>query len=149
MEIYVMPAYPTLQVSDLVASERWYREALGFGHIVTMPGPDGRPLLAHLRWARYADLLLAPEREAPAGPRGVGVTLGFTVAEGTVDALAERARAAGATIVAGPVDRPWNVRELTVADPDGYRLTFSQGPVDTALDWQGLGRRMRGERAAG
>lgn len=31
-----------------------------------------------------------------------------------------------ATKTIGPADQPWNAREFTVLDPDGYRLTFTQ-----------------------
>jgi hypothetical protein len=34
-----------------------------------------------------------------------------------VDELAERARAAGANVLDGPIDRPWNARDVTIADP--------------------------------
>lgn len=128
-EIYPMPSFPMLQVSDLAASGRWYQDALGFRHIFTMPGPDGEDGLIHLRWRKYADLLLVPERERPESPRGLGVSLHFPLQEGTVDDLVERARAAGATIVQEPTDQPWNVRDATIADPDGYRLIFSLGPT--------------------
>jgi predicted enzyme related to lactoylglutathione lyase len=47
-----------------------------------------------------------------------------------VDALAERARTAGANILEGPIDRPWNARDVTIADPDGYRLNFT-GPSNS------------------
>ena len=126
-EIYPMPAFPMLNVTDLAASARWYQEALGFQHIFTMPGPGGVPGLVHLRWVKYADLLLA-SRPAADGPRGVGVTLSYSayLAERTVDDIAAQAAAAGATVAAPPADMPWNARECTIQDPDGYRLTFSQ-----------------------
>ena len=57
-EIYPMPAFPILNASDLAASARWYQEALGFRHVFTMRGPGGQPLLVHLRWVKYADVLL-------------------------------------------------------------------------------------------
>jgi hypothetical protein len=41
-----------------------------------------------------------------------------------VDELATRARLAGARVVEGPIDRPWHVREVTLLDRDGYRLSF-------------------------
>jgi len=128
-EIYPMPSFPMLRVSELAASGRWYQDALGFRHIFTMPGADGGPDLIHLRWAKYADLLLVPECEVPDTPRGVGVVLNFPLREGVVDDLVERARVAGATILQEPIDRPWNIREATIADPDGYQLTFSHGPL--------------------
>ena len=127
VEIYPMPSFPLLNVTDLAAAARWYQEALGFQHIFTMPGPGGGPGLVHLRWVKYADLLLV-SRPAADGPRGGGVTLNYsaTLAERTVDAIAAQAAAAGATLAAPPADMPWNTRECTVQDPDGYRLTFSQ-----------------------
>jgi len=39
-----------------------------------------------------------------------------------VDELYERWRAAGAKIIAEPEDKPWNLREFTVADLDGNQL---------------------------
>ena len=41
-------------------------------------------------------------------------------------ALLKGLTAAGAQIVAPPADMPWNARECTIQDPDGYRLTFSE-----------------------
>src|SRR5689334_7833349 len=129
-EIYPMPSFPVLIVQDLQASSKWYQEALGFMHIFTMPGPGGAPALVHLRWLKYADLLLAMPRDGKniPEPRGAGISLNFTMfgrPDESVDALAGRAKEYGANIAAGPLDQPWNVRELTVLDPDGYRLVFS------------------------
>jgi uncharacterized glyoxalase superfamily protein PhnB len=39
-----------------------------------------------------------------------------------VDNLFERWKHAGATIVEAVEDKPWNLREFTVADPDGNQL---------------------------
>lgn len=39
-----------------------------------------------------------------------------------VDELFQRWRDAGAKIIAEPEDKPWNLREFTVADLDGNRL---------------------------
>jgi catechol 2,3-dioxygenase-like lactoylglutathione lyase family enzyme len=128
-EFYPMPSFPTLAVRDLAASQAWY-ERLGFTTVFVMPGPGGAPGLAHLRWARYADLMLAPGTQE--GRRGVGVTLTFAVADG-LDALADRARAAGAVFLREPGDRPWNARDFSVADPDGYALIFTYGPINREL----------------
>lgn len=129
-EIYPMPFFVNLIVSDLEASSKFYQETLGFKHIFTMPGPDNKPSLVHLRWSKYADLLLSLPRDGKPvpEPRGAGVALSFQMLErfdGSVDALAGQAKAGGANITSGPLDRPWNVRELTILDPDGYRLMFT------------------------
>ena len=48
------------------------------------------------------------------------------VSRWSVDRLAERAREIGAQILAGPSTQPWQTREVMLADPDGYRLTFTK-----------------------
>lgn len=126
-EIYPMPSFPTLIVEDVAKSSAWYREALGFKHIFTMNGPDGAPLLVHLRWVKYADVLISP-RPVVSGTRGIGITLNYSayLANRTVDEIAARAEAAGAHIITPPGNRPWNARDCTIEDPDGYRLTFTE-----------------------
>jgi predicted lactoylglutathione lyase len=132
-DFYPMPGFPTLTVHDLAASTAWY-EALGFTAVFVMPGPGGAPGLVHLRWARYADLMLraaAPDER----PKGVGITLTFAVGGDveSLDALADRARRAGGAILREPGDRPWNARDFSVADLDGYALVFTFGPINRDL----------------
>jgi catechol 2,3-dioxygenase-like lactoylglutathione lyase family enzyme len=133
VEVYPMPAFPTLIASSLEESTRFYVEGLGFHHIFTIHGPGSEPVLVHLRFARYADLLL---EGAPAGfdraqgRLGEGVKLTFSLAlDGRVaDELAGRAAALG-SLVEGPIERPWNTRDVIVRDPDGYILVFTE-PLD-------------------
>ena len=61
MEIYPMAMFPTLSVRDVGASVGWYSEKLGFGTVFVLPGPEDWPVLAHLRWRKYADVLLVPD----------------------------------------------------------------------------------------
>jgi uncharacterized glyoxalase superfamily protein PhnB len=128
-EIYPMPSFPLLIVKDLEVSSNFYQNTLGFKHIFTMPGPGGQPALVHLRWVKYADLLLTKPRDGKdlAEPRGAGVSLNFGMFDrfqGDIDAFAKQARGSGANVT-GPIDQPWNVREVTVLDPDGYQLIFT------------------------
>ena len=137
-DIYVMPLFPMLIVKDLEASSSFYQNALGFKHIFTMPGPDGQPSIAHLRWVKYADVLLTNSRggEELTGPKGVGISLNFAMFDrfdGDIDGFANHARENGANVV-GPVDQPWNVREVSVLDPDGYRLIFTV-PINLNLSF--------------
>jgi len=129
-EIYPMPSFPRLTVTDVERSSRWYQETLGFADVYTMRLADGTALLAHLRWCTFADLLLTASRTPVEQPRGGGVALNFATL--SADDIAARARAAGANVIEGPVDRPWNARDVTIADPDGYRLTFT-APQPQAL----------------
>ena len=80
-DIYPMPSFPTLIVRDLEASSKWYQDVLGFKHIFTMPGPGGQPALVHLRWVKYADLLIAKPGDGKdlTEPKGVGISLNFSM----------------------------------------------------------------------
>jgi hypothetical protein len=54
-----------------------------------------------------------------------------------------RAREAGANVT-GPIDRPWNVREVTVMDPDGYRLVFTV-PINIHMKFDEMLERVQKE----
>lgn len=130
-QIYPMPSFARLSVADVDRSSRWYQDVLGFADVFTLRAPDGRSLLAHLRWCTFADLLLTPAPAPIAGDRGVGIALNFATV--SADDVADRAKASGASIVEGPIDRAWNARDVTVADPDGFRLCFT-APLARVLE---------------
>jgi catechol 2,3-dioxygenase-like lactoylglutathione lyase family enzyme len=126
-DIYPMPAFLTLEVADLERTVDWYVGALDFVELFRMPGPGGRPSLVHLRRWRYQDILV---REGTPTP-GAGWSLSVAAVAEDLPELAERARAHGGGSVEGPVDTPWNTRDLRVADPDGYRLVYTaRRPVE-------------------
>ena len=137
IEIYPMVMFPTLAVGDVGASVGWYSEVLGFGTVFVLPGADGEPVLGHLRWRKYADVLLVPDEGGADSKRvkGAGVSLSFLVGDLSVDALAERLMGLGVELEEGPVTRPWNTREIVVADPDGFRLVFFE-PVDVGRSFE-------------
>lgn len=120
--IYGMPMFVTLEVADLRAARDWYVDALGFVELFAIPGPDG-PVLIHLRRWQFQDLLLRPA----AGTRHAGdsISISFAAVYGEIDALAERARAHPAGRVEGPVDTPWNTRDLRAVDPDGHAIVMT------------------------
>ena len=51
-DVYPMPLFVRLTVSDLDESTAWYR-ALGFDEVYSMP------VTAHVRYRKYADVMLA------------------------------------------------------------------------------------------
>jgi catechol 2,3-dioxygenase-like lactoylglutathione lyase family enzyme len=126
-EIYPMPMFATLAVADVAATVAWYEETLGFTTVFKAPVVGGQPALVHLRRRKYQDLLVTPMPAAAAAEPPSTITVSFS-ADGEVDALAERARAAkpvGRSAIAGPIDTPWNTRDLRVTDPAGHRLVFT------------------------
>lgn len=129
MSIYVMPAFAILEVSDLDRARRWYVEAVGFRVLVELPGPDGHVAVIHLRRFRFQDLLVRPGLSSSGAPTGpVGPAMTFAAGDEDIDAAATRAAALATELggtVSGPTQMPWNTRDVTFTDPDGYRVTLS------------------------
>ena len=122
-DIYGMPAFVTLRVSDLDRSVDWYTNGLDFVPLFTMPGPGGSAGLVHLRRWRYQDILLQPGGVAVPAPRNW--TLGIMAEAEELDGLAARDRAHSGGIVEGPMKTPWNTRDLRTVDPDGNVLVYT------------------------
>ncbi|HET7516911.1 MAG TPA: VOC family protein [Actinomycetes bacterium] len=110
--------YVILFVADLDRSVAFYRDVLGVPFKLQGDGyvefATQRAKLGLYDRNRLADLT-GQGTGRPVEPGGEVV---FLVED--VDAEAERLRAAGATILKGPVDRPWGHRTLHVEDPDGF-----------------------------
>jgi len=133
-DVYPMPMFVTLSQPDLEAAITWYEAALGFTPMFVARGPDGRATLAHVRRARYQDILLVPAASTPDGAGALptarpGSSISFQ-AGGDPAALAARARAVaplGASAIEGPIDTPWNSTDVRVTDPAGHPLVLT-GP---------------------
>ena len=145
-EVYPMPAFATLQVHEIADVAAWYEKALGFRPMFTAPGPEGDPVLIHLRRRKYQDLLLIPAAsDAQTGP--TSLTLSFSADE-DIDALAERASSVssvGRSKVEGPFDTPWNTRDLRVTDPAGHAIVLtSRGADPNPESWAAWQARFKG-----
>jgi catechol 2,3-dioxygenase-like lactoylglutathione lyase family enzyme len=117
-QFYPMPMFVRLAVADVEASKQWFHEVLGFESVFDIPHT-----MAHVRGRRYQDVLIV-KGQVPQEP-GQGVVLSFTWNR-AVDELVEKVKAHGGRVVDGPVDRPWNAREVVLEDPNGYRMSFSR-----------------------
>jgi uncharacterized glyoxalase superfamily protein PhnB len=121
-DIYGMPAFISLDVTDVRQAARWFTEALDFIELFAMP-PGDDPALIHLRRWRYQDILL--RRSETGADVGQGVQLSIAAEYDELDGLAARAHAVTGTIVIGPADTPWNTRDLSVTSPQGLRIVFT------------------------
>ena len=110
--------YVILLVADLERSVGFYRDVIGLPFRLR---GDGYAEFA-TQGARFGlydrDRLGELTGQGTGRPGEPGGEVVFLVED--VDAEAERLRAAGATILKGPVDRPWGHRTLHVEDPDGF-----------------------------
>lgn len=124
----------TLAVGDLDRALAFYRDGLGLessGVIGTeFPGDATNPAGAVVMFQLSGELVLAlyPRQElakdaniAVGPPKSGEFSIGHAVAsKADVDALLERAAAAGATLTDRAHDRPWGIYSGYFQDPDGH-----------------------------
>lgn len=109
-----------LEVSDLEAARRFYRDVLGFEETLYGEGAEGRYWYLVGETARLG---VWTEQIGLAGGRGgAHVHYAFNVAEGEIDPLKQRIEAAGAE-VEGPIQLGPG-RAIYVTDPDGNVVEF-------------------------
>lgn len=129
--IYVMPMFVNLVVRDLAAAESMYANA-GFVTLATIPGPNGLPLLVHLRRERHQDILMTQGTAV----RG-SVSASFAAGDADLEEVADSLRSAGAEVT-GPHDTPWFSTDVTFTDRDGNTVTLTAPRVaeqDFAQAW--------------
>ena len=102
-----------LAVSDIAAAVAYYTGTLGFSLGFTWGDP---PTFAGVT---LGDVQIFLERD-DTGANGGSVY--FVI--GDADALYEIHRERGADVLRAPGDRPWGLRDYTIRDPYGHRLTF-------------------------
>lgn len=124
----------TLAVADLGRALAFYRDGLGFqteGLIGSEfqgdeNGPDGTTAVFHLdgglMLSIYPRSELAKDAAIPLAPPKPGeFGTDHVVASRTeVDEVVSQAKAAGATVVDPPRDRPWRIYSGYFQDPDGH-----------------------------
>ena len=109
-----------LEVSDLDAARRFYRDVLGFEETLYGEGAEGRYWYLVGETARLG---LWTEQVGLAGGRGgAHVHYAFNVADGEIDRLKDRIEGAGAA-VEGPIQLGPG-RAIYVTDPDGNVVEF-------------------------
>ena len=112
------PAVPEIPVSDVDKAAEYYANVLGFSHDW---GSDAGGI-GGISQGDCRMFLTNPAFRAGRGPSSpVIVWLNLNSKE-EVDELFERWTNAGAAFVEGVEDKPWNLREFRVADPDGNQL---------------------------
>lgn len=124
--IYGMPMFVTVPTIDLVASERFWSEGLGFFNLFSVPDQ-----LLHLRRWAFQDVLLVPSTETnevlPAA------TVSFACVLSEIDAIATACEAVLPGCTTAPRHTPWNSVELAIDTPEKLRVIFSAAkPFDQA-----------------
>jgi lactoylglutathione lyase len=117
---------PALTTNDLQRSIQFYVEGLGFT-IKDRNEVDGMLRFVMLK-AGNAELGLGQDDFAKGRDRTKGVGLRLWVTTGQdLHALAEQAKRAGITLDNEVSALPWGPLAFAVTDPDGFKLTISNG----------------------
>ena len=123
---------PCLRYADPAAAIRFLTEAFGFVEMLRVPGPDGGVMHAELTFgegaARGMLMLGGADRcffDQRLPKQAGGVTASIYVVVRDADAHCARAKAAGAEILEGPLDREgYPSREYAARDIGGYLWDF-------------------------
>jgi uncharacterized glyoxalase superfamily protein PhnB len=121
---------PQLTLDNAAQSIDWYKKALGAEEVARAVGPDGKIMHAEIKIGD--SLIMVNDVMGPGarGPRAYGGSpahLWVYVAD--CDALFNRAVAAGAHVLDGPMgkmaDQFWGDRAGSFKDPEGYLWTIA------------------------
>ena len=109
---------PTLCVPDVEAACRFYTEKLGFEFGWTWDDPPSHASVI----MGEAEIHLASGK--PAADQGAYLYLAVNDADGMYKACL----GAGVELSGEPEDKPWDMREFTMWDPNGYKIRIGGRP---------------------
>lgn len=125
-------ATPYLIITDAAKAIEFYKEAFGATECMRLPTPDGKLMHAEIMIGDSPIMLCdeCPEWHAlsPQTIGGTAVSIVLYVAD--VDAVVNRAVAAGATLLMPVADQFWGDRMGTVADPFGHKWSVATHTED-------------------
>ena len=118
-------ASPSLTVNDLQKSLAWYRDVVGFGLEELWKDDAGKVMGASLRAGDVAFMIGQDDwKKGRNRKKGEGFRM-FCMTKANIDDLAKRLEAKGGKLDQGPTDQPWGVRDISLTDPDGFKLTIA------------------------
>lgn len=115
--------YPALRYRDARAAIEWLGQAFGFERHVVFEAPDGAIGHAELQMGTAVIGLSSVGPVSAANP-WTAVSQGLYACVTEVDALHDRARAAGAEIVLPPRDQDYGARDFSARDCGGHLWSF-------------------------
>jgi uncharacterized glyoxalase superfamily protein PhnB len=132
--------FPMLSVKSVEETFRYYTHVLGFVPGMTMPGPGGKWAHAeasfggvHLMFGRIDNAGMDPTlsktnwaEQTKKGTVGGGCNLYINIGLASIDNFFKMVRERGAKTVNEPETKYWGDRVFSIADPDGYLITFAE-----------------------
>jgi uncharacterized glyoxalase superfamily protein PhnB len=120
-------ASPSFTVGDLETSLAFYRDILGFEVEETWKNDEGSVMGVSLKAGDVSFMIGQDDwKKGRDRKKGEGFRI-YCETKTRVDALAKRIEAKGGRLDQGPTDEPWGVRDISLTDPDGFKITIA-GP---------------------
>ena len=120
-------ASPSLTVGDLEMSLAFYRDVLGFEVEETWKNDEGSVMGVSLKAGDVSFMIGQDDwKKGRDRKKGEGFRI-YCETKKRVDDLAKRIEAKGGRLDQGPTDEPWGVRDISLTDPDGFKITIA-GP---------------------
>lgn len=117
-------ASPSFTVNDLQKSLAWYRDMVGFDVEETWDN-EGKVVGVSLRAGDVSFMIGQDDwKKGRDRKKGEGFRI-FCLTKKSVDALAERIESKGGKLDHGPTDQSWGVRDISLTDPDGFKITIA------------------------
>lgn len=119
-------ASPSFTVNDLERSLAWYRDVLGFGVEELWKNDDGKVMGVSLKAGNVSFMIGQDDwKKGRDRSKGEGFRI-YCETQKNVDDLAKRIKAKGGRLDQGPTDQPWGVRDISLTDPDGFKITIAR-----------------------
>jgi uncharacterized glyoxalase superfamily protein PhnB len=125
----VPPISPIVFYRDARAALAFLERAFGFETRMVVDDGQGGVIHSESEFDGCVVMVSGPPMGKYASPLDLGGRATAHVhvqVRGGIDALCERARAAGAVIEREPADQPYGDRSFTCADPEGHTWSFGQ-----------------------
>jgi len=120
-------ATPSFTVGDLEMSLAFYRDVLGFDVEETWKDDQGQVMGLSLKAGDVSFMIGQDDwKKGRDRKKGEGFRI-YCETKKKVDDLAKRIEAKGGRLDQGPTDEPWGVRDISLTDPDGFKVTIA-GP---------------------
>ena len=121
----ISSASPSLTVNNLDRSLSWYRDVVGFA--VEETWKDGEKVVGASLRAGDVSFMIGQDdwKKGRDRKKGEGFRI-FCTTRRSVDDIAQSIKAKGGKLDHEPQDQPWGMRDFSVTDPDGFKITIAQ-----------------------
>lgn len=127
---------PHIVCADAAKAIEFYKKAFGATELMRLPGPDGK--IMHASIEVYGGMIMMVDESplwgsfSPLSLKGSPVTIHLNVPD--VDAVVERAAAAGVKVVMPVADMFWGDRYGVIEDPFGHKWSIATHQRDMTAE---------------